>query len=48
MENTANVKVNTQKETKKETKWVITSDGIRMTEKEYLDMRKREMDYWNY
>ena len=48
MENTANVKANTQKETKKETKWVTTRDGIRMTEEEYLDMRKREMDYWNY
>ena len=34
--------VETKQETKKETRWVVTADGIRMTYEEYLEMRENE------
>lgn len=37
-----NVKVNTKQETKKETRWVTTADGIRMTYDEYIEMVRSE------
>ena len=42
MYNICNAKENTKQETKKEERWVITRDGIRMTYSEYREMIESE------
>ena len=43
MEIKINVNAMAKQETKKETRWVTSSDGVRMTYEEWLEMRRSEM-----
>ena len=43
MEIKTNVNAQAKQETKKETRWVISSDGVRMTYEEWIEMRRSEM-----